>query len=318
METHICPVCREVLATPSVLVDDGLKVPCYRCGTFWCTGTAVPLLLDEASQTESGKRRLGPNHSRRRANASGWVRENPGYRITTSDIDRLASLPTPTFHQRADKLLVELERGTPCAGDIVQVGAPTWAGAAWCAHDGEFGEVLLYLEKEGRIQRAVMPGGSYTSVVIKPAGWAHLESLRSRGAATSQVFVAMNLHPSLEALWLEGIKPGIGKAGYEALRIDRKEHLNKIDDEIVAEIRRSRFVVADLTNHRQSVYFEVGYAMGLGMKVIWTCRKNQIKKLHFDIRQYPCIPWQEPKDLVLPLKNRILTNFDPGPIEWPD
>lgn len=37
-----------------------------------------------------------------------------------------------------------------------------------------------------------------------------------------------------------------------------KEHANKIDDEIIAEIRRSAFLVADFTGQRQNVYFETG------------------------------------------------------------
>ena len=46
------------------------------------------------------------------------------------------------------------------------------------------------------------------------------------------------------------------------MRIDRHEHVNKIDDEIIAEIRRARFVVADFTHGdtggRGSVYYEAG------------------------------------------------------------
>ena len=44
-----------------------------------------------------------------------------------------------------------------------------------------------------------------------------------------------------------GIEPAIEQAGYNPLRIDRNEHINKIDDEIIEEIRRSRFVVADFS-----------------------------------------------------------------------
>ncbi|MFC1886373.1 hypothetical protein ACFLZM_04890, partial [Thermodesulfobacteriota bacterium] len=65
----------------------------------------------------------------------------------------------------------------------------------------------------------------------------------------------------------------------------------KIDDEIIAQIRRSRFIVADFTGHRGGVYYEAGFAKGLGLEVIWTCNKNDIDKLHFDIRQYNCIDW---------------------------
>jgi len=320
MDERICPVCRHLLPNFSALLVDKAEISCPWCGAFTCTGTAWTLLFDEALESESGKRRLGPFQSRRRANASGWVREHQGCHLDSSDVDRLASLPTPTFHQRADWLLQELERRTECAGDAVSVQAPSLVAAAWCVHDGELSEVLRYLHETDRFQTIMPPppGTAPARGVIRPAGWAHLEGLRGRGAATSQAFVAMHLHPSLQSHWRDGLMPGIGKAGYRALRIDRKEHLNKIDDEIVVEIRRSKFLVADLTNHRQSVYFEVGYAMGLGMRVIWTCQKDQIKDLHFDIRQYPCIPWEEPKDVVLPLTNRILAHFDHGPEEWPE
>ena len=37
------------------------------------------------------------------------------------------------------------------------------------------------------------------------------------------------------------------------MRIDRKEHINKVDDEIVAETKRARFVFADFTIVRKSV-----------------------------------------------------------------
>ena len=70
-------------------------------------------------------------------------------------------------------------------------------------------------------------------------------------------------------------------AGYDPLRIDRVEHVAKIDDEIVAQIRRSRFVLADFTGHRGGVYFEAGFALGLNLPVIWTCRQDAVDQLHF-------------------------------------
>ena len=87
---------------------------------------------------------------------------------------------------------------------------------------------------------------------------------------------------SMDSLWKEGIKPGIEDAGYEAVRIDRKEHVNKIDDEIIAEIRRSRFVVADFTHGRGGmrggVYYEAGFAHGMDIPVIFSCKKSIIKR----------------------------------------
>ena len=90
------------------------------------------------------------------------------------------------------------------------------------------------------------------------------------------------------------------------MRIDSKEHSNKIDDEIIAEIRRSRFVVADFTSEedkpRGGVYYEAGFAMGLNIPVIWTCRADMIGNVHFDTRQFNHITWDDPEDLRVKLE----------------
>ena len=53
------------------------------------------------------------------------------------------------------------------------------------------------------------------------------------------------------------------------------------------------------------MYFEAGFAMGLGRPVIWTCRKDDIDNAHFDTRQYNHIVWENEKELYEKLKNRI-------------
>ena len=57
----------------------------------------------------------------------------------------------------------------------------------------------------------------------------------------------MWFNTSMNDAYEEGIALAIEDAGYKPVRIDRKDHNNKIDDEIIAEIRRSRFLVADFT-----------------------------------------------------------------------
>ena len=114
----------------------------------------------------------------------------------------------------------------------------------------------------------------------------------------------------------KAIERGIDDSGYQPLRIDQRQHNNKIDDEIVAAIRGSRFVVSDFTGHRGGVYFEAGFAMGLGIPVIWLCRKDELDKAHFDTRQYNFILWEQANlaDLTKALKNRIEATIGRGPI----
>lgn len=73
----------------------------------------------------------------------------------------------------------------------------------------------------------------------------------------------------------------------------------KICDQIISDIRRSEFLVADFTKQSGGVYFDAGYALALGRIVIWSCREDHVKDLHFDTRQYPRITWTEPADFAL-------------------
>lgn len=149
-------------------------------------------------------------------------------------------------------------------------------------------------------------------------GWLKIEELTTRLPDTTQVFVAMWFNDSMQAAYDQGIAPAIADAGYRAVRIDKKEHSNKIDDEIIAEIRRSKFLVADFSCEpekvRGGVYFEAGFAMGLGIPVIWTVSKGSFHDMHFDTRQYNHIVWDTPQSLRSQLRTRIGAVIGDGPL----
>ena len=112
----------------------------------------------------------------------------------------------------------------------------------------------------------------------------------------------------MDEVYEKGIKPAIDSVGYEPQLIKNKEHNNNIVDEIIAEIRRSRFVIADFTHKegetvRGSVYFEAGFAQGLGIDVIFTCKEGI--KPHFDIQQRNFIFWKDTDELQEKLLQRI-------------
>jgi hypothetical protein len=147
---------------------------------------------------------------------------------------------------------------------------------------------------------------------LTTAGWLKVDELRSTGASTRQAFVAMWFDASMNPAWEGGFKPGIEAGGqFDATRIDQIAHNGKIDDRIISEIRRSALLVADFTGHRGGVYFEAGYAMGLGIPVIWTCHKDDISSAHFDTRQYNHITWSTPDDLREALRLRIAATIVP-------
>ena len=117
----------------------------------------------------------------------------------------------------------------------------------------------------------------------------------------------------MDETFSKGLAEAIREAGYDRVRVDRIDYDEKIDDRIIAEIRRSAFVVADFTGHRGGVYYEAGFAHGLGKRVIFACRKGDLNGLQFDVRQYNTILWDTPEELAPLLKNRILALFGAGP-----
>ena len=155
--------------------------------------------------------------------------------------------------------------------------------------------------------------------VVGTAGYIAMEQHQTE-AKSDQCFVAMWFNEATDALYDRAVAPALRAAGYQPLRIDQKpDFLGKIDDQIIAEIRRSRFMIADFTHGdggaRGSVYYEVGFAQGLDLPVIFTCRDDQLDDLHFDTNHFLHLSWPRgyPETLIEPLKNRILANIGEGP-----
>ena len=104
------------------------------------------------------------------------------------------------------------------------------------------------------------------------------------------------------------IKKAIEKTGYSVTIID-VEHLasnQTIPDAILAAIKKSKFCIADFTLQSKGVYFESGYAVGLGKSVIYTCeRKDFEANSHFDVKQLQHIIYDTEKDLETKLVEKI-------------
>jgi len=308
-ETKNCPVCQ----SPSEQRYDGrVIVSCPRCGEF-IIGRIACQLLQNFTKAQI-------------ANLSGWIRENQNCLIAQPDLERLSALSTPTVGEKANKLLAYLAVKHPKPGAVFsffprpdEVRMPgnlglavCFASVAWVQDDQELAYLIdPYLTQEKHFLQKVNPA----DFRLTPNGWAYLESLRQGNPASRIGFVAMWFDKSVDPAWA-AIEAGIRSSGYESLRVDRKEHNNKIDDEIVAGIRRSKFLVADFTGHRGGVYFETGFATGLGLPVIWLCRQDELEKTHFDTRQYNFIVWEADKlaELSKALQNRIEATIGRGPL----
>ncbi len=241
--------------------------------------------------------------------------------IDLAVLDRIATMPAMSVSERRDRLLLCLSRkshflGESIAFDNADGGSNRLELTAWtdAINEPEFGYIVQFANEEKLINILDSVG----SIKITPKGYAHLDQLSGRNPDSAQAFVAMWFDRSMDSAYSDGFEPAIRDAGYKPLRIDRKEHINKIDDEIIAEIRRSRFLVADFTSEpdkpRGGVYFEAGFAQGLGIPVIWTCWEGRINGVHFDTRQFNHILWKVAADLRTKLQKRIEAVIGDGPL----
>jgi len=198
-----------------------------------------------------------------------------------------------------DRLLLYVMSKTKAASEIIQFKDTDYP-IAYAKNTEEFS---YFIRKA--IELNYLEAYAHRQYLININGWKHLSEISQKELRPNQAFVAMWFHKELDEVWENGLKLALEQTNYIPIRIDRTEHNDKIDDRIIAEIRKSGLLVADFTGQRGGVYFEAGFALGLGIPVIWTCRDTDVEKLHFDTRQYNHIVWTSSSDLREKLINRI-------------
>lgn len=295
----LCPVC-ELPPNDShePVVPGPIEVWCPRCGNFKVTADAL-----EA---------LGPNSPYRWV-LSGVLRQATEYKrsapvVTAADVRAgLSEAAAPSrISDRIDLLLQLAHRRSPRIGEDAKIQLDSDYPAAFCKDGAELAGLLDVAHGLEYVGYMPAPEERTVQVGIFAGGYSRLDEVqRAVPGRGTQCFVAMWFHESMDRAYHEGIKLGIERAGGVALRMKELEHNGRIDDRLIAEIRRSRLVVADFTGHRRAVYFEAGFAEGLGIPVIWTCRKDKLKGAAFDTRQYNHIDWTTSEELATRLEARI-------------
>lgn len=98
------------------------------------------------------------------------------------------------------------------------------------------------------------------------------------------VFVAMAFTGQESTEVYSTIKDECSKLTLQAKRVDENIGSGFIIREITNLIEESEFVIFDLTNERPNVYYELGYAHGVGneaLDILLIAREGT--KIHFDI-----------------------------------
>lgn len=119
------------------------------------------------------------------------------------------------------------------------------------------------------------------------------------------VFVITSFAPDMEPIFL-AVAAAAHAVGLRAERVKDVKGDYRITDKVLAMIRQARLIVVDLTHERPNVYFELGYARGLGKTVITILRTGTVA--HFDVRDWTYLEYFDSRPLEGDLVERF--NFE--------
>ncbi|MGO8761541.1 MAG: hypothetical protein ACLP2P_04240 [Desulfobaccales bacterium] len=308
-----CPVCGLEEADYFQKDDDKFEINCFRCGNFIISQD--DLLSFEKEEGFFINLKL-----------SSWIRnfneqndEVPEIDLLDVEFLELLSDKISNYSHKERQLffLQNIRRKTKYPGFVVKISTPLDMALAWATTEEEFIYYINSLIEKGLLRKTegdnlILTINDLASLVLAPDGWDYLEQHERHIEDRTQAFVAMSFSDDLEYIWEGPIYNAITKAGYKPYRVDAEPHSDRIDAKIISEIKNSRFVEADITEQKRGVYFEAGYALGMGLPVLWCVRKDDMDKVHFDTRQYNHIVWETADDLETRLYDFICAIIGKG------
>jgi hypothetical protein len=302
-----CPLCGAVLVRGYVgpRAGDAYELECETCGNYRISSTLEEQLANPASA--EGMQLLLPYL---RAHVRQSTDRGSPVDLTTDNWEYLARAhmhtPVPSIVPKVLELIAARSR----PGEYVKLDELRTAARLDLSDPRQLpflvehllDRKLIHLRKASSGPKSSLRAESECRLTVE--GW-NVASPVAAAGRSGVVFVAMYFDRTMDPAY-DAISQSIeSDCGLHALRVDREEHNDQITDRIMAGIRTAQFIVADVTGQRQGVYFEAGFAMGLGRPVIWCCHESEIGKVHFDTRQFSHVVWSSPADLRTRLTDRI-------------
>jgi hypothetical protein len=300
-----CPICYSDGCNVQTQLD-WARVDCRRCGAYAIHG--LPMIVMDVLQQALG---LEDQASfRRRSMLSHRIRRRQPNQNTITEI-RLPDLsefrlddPLPFPQEQIDALVLWV--GTNQPSPAVSVEAKGAALAAWVGSpiskglppDHNLGWLLQQPETMQLVNFTQGGTGGTIPLRLTMKGWERFDALSRAVVESQSAFMAMKFGDTeLDGVFEACFKNAVRAAGYELRRLTDGQPAGLIDDQLRVALRRSRFVIADLTHGNQGAYWEAGFAEGLGKPVIYTCREHEWneRRTHFDTNHMNTIVWDATK-----------------------
>jgi hypothetical protein len=274
-----CTVCG---APGNVWPDLGMghTVDCSRCGDFFVS-------------QEAGDDYLPITDPKRMALVSHLIKRLQGSKrpvLTSNFFESLADHSLPTPAEMSDNLLRLIDQradGRPGTSISIDNNNDLSIYSSIGAVDGE--DVLWAVRN--LVEQKLLDGkwlNHFTNGYLTASGWQRVEDLKRAHTSSKYAFFARQFsNPDLDKAYTERLREAVAQTGFELRVVTQKA--GHVDAIIEDEIRRCRFLIADLSDHNAGAYWEAGFAEGLGKPVIYICRNGVTT--HFDTNHRHTVTW---------------------------
>jgi hypothetical protein len=279
-----CTVCGSPANILKTEFKVGTVVDCSRCGDF----QVDHVVADELGlPLQVEKERALASHLIRRLQKRGRAVLNREFFASLAR----QSLPTPA--ELCDNFLlwvagqmdgrigriVGTDREISDPDILAEIGAIDAGAARWAA---------MALKDAKLVDLEFIGATNQFRTGLTPPGWNRIEELQRAHVASRFAFFARKFaNADLDRVFTECLQAAVKQTGYDLRTVTQKA--GHIDAIIEDEIRRCRFLIADLSDDNAGAYWEAGFAEGLGKPVIYVCRDGV--KTHFDTDHRQTVRW---------------------------
>ena len=335
-----CPICKENIAKVDLISLEKNTCICPRCGKY-TINSAQQLALTNDSTYDEYKHLLSAWMSRK--TQSGTYKFAASSNNIDQIIQEVKTFPLPkSVPEKKHAFILELanlvEKSNGNYNQYYTIPMHNFIPLLACKDFNQVKSIAVLLGDDNLIK--VAPNSPHLTLQcsLTSKGWEQIEKRRQSQSSSNTAFVAMWFDDVTEN-FREQTRQAVIQAGYKPVFADEEQHNGYIMDKVIVSIKNAKFVIADLTCYsensddkdkpkngvRGGVYFEAGFAKGLGKEVILTCKdaRECRARIHFDTQQINTIFWTENKDgqllaykknFVDELKFRIQATIGQGPI----
>jgi len=300
MSKAYCIVCNYMLKSPTRKRHDNYIYRCKNCGWFQLTSTTVSLL---PSKLQESRASAILSHAIWKMHNHSEIEEI--VELTRDHIDSIlenSTLPKPS--EQINNFIIWVGDNSNFFGDIKPFRDRDIQEKIGALNGQNIGQIITSLGE--KVPKLIKTNSD--NVLLTIDGWQRYEELKRVVHDSRNAFMAMQFGDSeLDSFYKDHFKAAVDKTGYDLKRVDEKPKAGIIDVRMEVEIRNSRFVIADLSHKNNGVYWEAGFASGLGLPVIYTCRHDKTKGVHWDANHRLFVPWDpdHPEEAKKQLKDVI-------------